>query len=1280
MKNKYKTIKTFFNFLAAISCFILLLSISSCEFFTFSDLKENENAANASEQLSSSNTCNLHITPRFGNETLHTQGSSRSAFPDFSSSSFSFSGYTFKATSTVLLGEVTGAYNSGTGNISFSFTATTFSEPSDFTFYICDLSGKELFYGTQQITYNTLGSEIEKTVYFKSYDSSDVKGNIDLSISAPTDYTVSCQVINSADMVVSGASGSGQAIEVQSSLNTCTIKTTSVGIAAGTYDAKFTIKKDGITRDYIIQQINVWPGLTTNLWYLPDGTTNQTYPVTISEDKVRIWVKGSENLGPYESDITVPASYTADGSISKPFKSLASALAACTSNSTNYIIKVCGTVSGNSIISSTLNANSITIEGVSGSGVDILDGSATGSVLRIEKALNVTLKNIQITNGGGSTVNCGGGLYINSGANVVLENDVLITENTATQKGGGVYLYGDNSKLTMKIGSKITKNYISATEDGGSTYGGGGVYVENVSYSDDTAELVLNGGEISEHDLAYKMRGAGVFVKESKITFNSGKITKNKATDIAANVMLDVNSKMTMSGGEISYGEVNGIGDASAAGVWINGAAQFEMSGGKICNNTVKAASTNIGRGAGVTVWRTSSTFTMTGGEISDNKVDTSYSNKIQGGAVCVYQTTTCNFSGDIKIPYGVDGIEGEGLNDIWIYDNNTITIKGKLSTPASGKIGAIKPQFYTEGKSILTVAEDASPATSLKKEVLKFTLLQDPSDSASIWEIGSNGILQKQIEFSEITTISGTSSTFIGASNLSSSSVFIKNRNLGTLKSIIASDHETTQREYEFYCQYGGTVPNDTIGKGDYYPAYYVSWYDAVVYCNLRSIDDNLEPVYVVNDKTDPSQWPNIVGNAVDGYCAPSTCNWDVTIQGNKNGWRLPFEAEWEFLARGALTGTQTTFSGSETADDVAWYGSASGGGGSANDKVHAVNHLLSNSIGMYDMSGNVWEWTSDLHTNKTSAPYVLESTLSSGAPANATNGNRVIRGGGYKYAVEQSTVYNRSNNPPNSRINDLGFRVVRGAQYFGNIIPSAEKEVGDIVFNDGSATPYTTGSALTSQQRNSVVALIYYKGTALNGRRTDTSVRTIGVGLKHNQDGLSWCLSSASAWEHNITTIQCAPDVGGSAGNYTFINATMRSGDANLQFINTYCNQNDLSTDSGNATNYPAFYFGKNYKDISGSKVRGTACEDGWYLPTLAEIFYIYKCIVDIPNGFKLNDSILELGGDSFGPYDYWTSSQYTEEEYKAYIFKFGNGEYGNAGKHLQYYTCCIRDFSLK
>ena len=289
---------------------------------------------------------------------------------------------------------------------------------------------------------------------------------------------------------------------------------------------------------------------------------------------------------------------------------------------------------------------------------DKLDGNENHNVLSVSGTLNLTITNLTIQKGNSET---GGGLNITSGANVVLEDGVLITENTASQKGGGVYIYGNNSKLTMKTGSIITKNYISATTNGDYEYGGGGVYIGANTYSDtDSPELILNGGEISEHSLAHEMRGAGVIVSYAKLTINSGKITKNKATDIAANVMLQNDSKMTMTGGEISYGEINGTADASAAGVWINGTTSMTMSGGKICNNTVKAASTKIGRGAGVTAWQTGSTFIMTGGEISENKVDTTYSNNIQGGALCVYTTANCYFSGDIKIPYGVNGTEGK--------------------------------------------------------------------------------------------------------------------------------------------------------------------------------------------------------------------------------------------------------------------------------------------------------------------------------------------------------------------------------------------------------------------------------------------------------------------------------------------------------------------------------------------------------------------------------------------------------------------------------------------
>ena len=779
MKNKYKTKKLFSIFLATVSCLVLLLSISSCELFTFSKLEENENDANASEQLSSSNTINLHISPRFGSESLYNQNSSRSAYPDFSS--IYHLGYTFKATSSVLTQNATGTYNSGTGNISFSFSDATFSEPTEFTFYICNSSGKELFYGTKQITYTTLGSEISKTVYFKSYDSSEVNGHINLKVAVTSDYTLSCEIKNSSDESVCG--NTGDPISIDSSGN---ITTGTDGIAPGTYKAYISVKKGSQLYDYIIQEINVWPDLTTNRWYLPDGTTSQTYNIEISEDQVKFWVKGSGASGPYAGDVIVPASYTADGSITKPYTSLNDAFAVCTSNSTDYIIKVCGTVSGNSIIDSTVNAPSISIEGVSGSDVDILDGSATGSVLKINKAIDVTLKNIQLTNGGGGTTYYGGGLYISSGANVVLENDVLITENTAVQKGGGVYLYGTNSKLTMKTGSIITKNYISASNNGYNEYGGAGVYIGANSYSDtNSPELILNGGEISEHSLAHEMRGAGVFVNKAKLTINSGKITKNKATDIAANVMLQNDSKMTMTGGEISYGEINGTADASAAGVWINGTTSMTMSGGKICNNTVKAYSGNVGRGAGITVWQTGGNFIMTGGEISDNKVDTTYSDIIQGGAVCVYDSAVCNFSGDIKIPYGVNGTEGKGLNDIWIFNNNKITIKGKLSTPASGKIGAISPQSYTEGKVLLEVADDASPATTIEDEAGKFTLVQ-PATGSEKWLLLKSGKLRKEVQDAYVaaTAVSETtltSSLKINGVSGTESSLFIPGRTISS-------------------------------------------------------------------------------------------------------------------------------------------------------------------------------------------------------------------------------------------------------------------------------------------------------------------------------------------------------------------------------------------------------------------------------------------------------------------------------------------------------------------
>ena len=154
------------------------------------------------------------------------------------------------------------------------------------------------------------------------------------------------------------------------------------------------------------------------------------------------------------------------------------------------------------------------------------------------------------------------------------------------------------------------------------------------------------------------------------------------------------------------------------------------------------------------------------------------------------------------------------------------------------------------------------------------------------------------------------------------------------------------------------------------------------------------------------------------------SDSTWDaVTCNFNANGYRLPTEAEWEYLARGGNDGipsTQTTYSGNSSIDSVAWYTSNS------SNKTHEVKKKTANSLGIYDMSGNVYEWCWDW------ADEITATTGSSGPSSvpSADNKLRSTRGGAYTNNSDRCRVYFRDNLSPQNKGQYLGFRVVRTAQ----------------------------------------------------------------------------------------------------------------------------------------------------------------------------------------------------------------------------------------------------------
>ncbi len=190
-----------------------------------------------------------------------------------------------------------------------------------------------------------------------------------------------------------------------------------------------------------------------------------------------------------------------------------------------------------------------------------------------------------------------------------------------------------------------------------------------------------------------------------------------------------------------------------------------------------------------------------------------------------------------------------------------------------------------------------------------------------------------------------------------------------------------------------------------------------------------SLSDFYIGRYEVTQKQWKEIMGNIPSrfsgcGDCPVEQVSWNDVQEflkklNQKTGmnYRLPTEAEWEYAARGGNKGRNYKYSGGNNIDDVAWHYGNSG------SQTHPVGQKNANELGIYDMSGNVWEWCGDWYGG---SRYYKKSPGNN--PQGPSSGaGRVCRGGGWYDGAVNCRVAYRNRWFPGDGINGLGFRLAR-------------------------------------------------------------------------------------------------------------------------------------------------------------------------------------------------------------------------------------------------------------
>ncbi|NAS30488.1 SUMF1/EgtB/PvdO family nonheme iron enzyme [Flavobacteriaceae bacterium R38] len=194
------------------------------------------------------------------------------------------------------------------------------------------------------------------------------------------------------------------------------------------------------------------------------------------------------------------------------------------------------------------------------------------------------------------------------------------------------------------------------------------------------------------------------------------------------------------------------------------------------------------------------------------------------------------------------------------------------------------------------------------------------------------------------------------------------------TINTFYISKTEVTVAQYRAYCEAKGIeMPIQPWEENDNNPIANVSWTDAIGYTEWLS---------------------KKIGQEV----------------------RLPYEAEWEYAAKGGSKSKSYIYSGSDDLQEVAWFEDNSG------EQVHPVASKKANELGLYDMSGNVWEWCMD----KYDKDFYAKSKVINNPKGGVEGDRHTLRGGAWFYKPTYCRVTFRSNATPDYISPVFGFRVV--------------------------------------------------------------------------------------------------------------------------------------------------------------------------------------------------------------------------------------------------------------